>query len=166
VTPEYVDGQSLRMSIEELKEELCEHYPVHCPYFSVEFGDAVLLVPPDIMKRAAADLKAMGFDRLGMVTAVDKADGKIILVYRLTSRTLKAAIFLKTRVPADAAVTETVTDLWPAALWQEREVYDLYGVDFTGHPDLRRILLPEDWVGHPLRKDYEDDRVIKRPDYI
>jgi NADH-quinone oxidoreductase subunit C len=163
---DWVDGESMRMTIEQLKEHLCELYPVHCPYFSVEFGDAVLLVPPDIIKRAATDLKAMGFDRLGMVTAVDKADGKLILVYRLTSRTLHAAIFLKTRVPADDAVTPTVTDLWPAANWQEREVYDLFGIDFTGHPDLRRILLPDDWVGFPLRKDYEDERVVKRPDYI
>lgn len=163
---EWADSESMRMSIEELKEQLCEHYPVHCPYFSVEFGDAVLLVPPDIIKRAAADLRALGFDRLGMVTAVDKADGKIILVYRLTSRTLRAAIFLKTRVPMEEAVVPTVTDLWPAANWQEREIFDLFGVVFEGHPDLRRILLPEDWVGYPLRKDYEDERIIRRPDYI
>ena len=48
-------------------------------------------------------------------------------------------------------------------MWQEREVYDLFGIVFDGHPDLRRILLPEDWVGHPLRKDYDDARMIRRP---
>jgi NADH:ubiquinone oxidoreductase subunit C len=101
-----------------------------------------------------------------MVTAVDSGDGRLVLVYRLTSRVLRAAIFLKTRFPAGDPVTPTVTDLWPAANWQEREVYDMFGIVFEGHPDLRRILLPEDWVGHPLRKDYTDDRMVRRPDYV
>jgi NADH-quinone oxidoreductase subunit C len=156
----------MRMTIEELKEQLCEHYPVHCPHFSVDFGDAVLLVPPDSIKRAAIDLKNLGFDRLGMVTAVDAGDGRLVLVYRLTSRVLRAAIFLKALFPAGDPVTPTVTDLWPAANWQEREVYDMFGIVFEGHPDLRRILLPDDWVGHPLRKDYDDDRMVRRPDYV
>ncbi len=156
----------MRMSIDELKEQLCENYPVHCPHFSVEYGDATLLVPPDAVKRAAVDLKNLGFDRMGMLTAVDKGDDRLILIYRLTSRTLRAAIFLKTRLPEGVTTTPTVTDVWPAAMWQEREVYDLFGIDFEGHPDLRRILLPDDWVGHPLRKDYGDDRMVRRPDYV
>jgi NADH-quinone oxidoreductase subunit C len=166
MTTEHEERPSMRMSIDELKQQLCEHYPVHCPHFSEDFGDAVLLVPPDSIKRAAADLRSLGFDRLGMVTAVDSGDGRLILVYRLTSRALRAAIFLKTRFSANDPVTPTVTDLWPAALWQEREVYDMFGIVFEGHPDMRRILLPEDWVGHPLRKDYHDDRMVRRPDYV
>ena len=157
---------AVRMSIEELKERLCADYPVLCPMFSVEFGDAVLLCPHDHLKRAAADLRNLGFDRLGMVTAVDRSDGYLVVVYRLTSRTLRAAIFLKAKVAYDHPVIDTVSDLWPAAIWQEREVYDLFGITFTGHPDLRWILLPDDWVGHPLRKDYVDDRIVRRPDYI
>ena len=161
-----MDGLVPRMSIAELKERLCENYPVLCPHFSGEFGDGVLLVPHDSLKRAASDLKALGFDRLGMVTAVDRGDGYLGLVYRLTSRSLRAGLFLKAKVPISDPTTPTVTDLWPAADWQEREVFDLFGIVFTGHPDLRRILLPEDWVGHPLRKDYVDERIIRRPDYI
>ncbi|MCL4079027.1 NADH-quinone oxidoreductase subunit C [Coriobacteriia bacterium Es71-Z0120] len=107
----------------------------------------------------------MGFDRLGMVTAVDRGD-EFEVVYRLQSRRLAAGMFLKTAVPYSEPTVPTMCDLWPAANWQEREVYDLFGIIFEGHPDLRRILLPEDWVGHPLRKDYEDERIIRRPDYI
>jgi NADH-quinone oxidoreductase subunit C len=100
-----------------------------------------------------------------MVTAVDRGE-TFEMVYRLTSREMHTGIFLKCHVPRANPVTQSLVDLWPAALWQEREVFDLFGVDFTDHPDLRRILLPEEWKGHPLRKDYEDDRMIRRPDYI
>ena len=117
------------------------------------------------MHAAARDLKALGFDRFGMVTAVDRGD-VFVLVYRLQSRTLTAAIFLKAEVPRSEPVADSLCDLWPAANWQEREVFDLFGIVFEGHPDLRRIVLPDDWEGHPLRKDYEDASMIRRPDYI
>jgi NADH-quinone oxidoreductase subunit C len=61
---------------------------------------------------------------------------------------------VKVRVPNEDAVVPTVTNVWAAANWAEREAYDLYGVHFAGHPDLRRILMPDDWEGHPMRKDY------------
>ncbi len=63
-------------------------------------------------------------------------------------------IALRVRVPRDGGHVQTVSDIWPAADWHEREAYDLVGVTFDGHPDLRRILCPDDWDGHPLRKDY------------
>ena len=153
------------MNIEELREYLCGAYPDLCPLFSIEYGDGVLSVDCGHLFSAASDLKDLGFDRLGMVTAVDRGE-TFEVVYRLTSRSMSAGLFLKCNVPRNAPKTHSLVPLWPAALWQEREVYDLFGIEFEGHPDLRRILLPDDWVGHPLRKDYSDDRVIRRPDYI
>lgn len=153
------------MNINELREHLCAQYPDLCPLFSVEYGDGVLVVESSRLHDAAADLRDLGFDRLGMVTAVDTGD-EFELVYRLQSRAMHAGIFVKTRVGREEPSIASVTDLWPAADWQEREVYDMFGIDFSGHPDLRRILLTDDWVGYPLRKDYEDDRIVRRPDYI
>ncbi|MBF4510004.1 MAG: NADH-quinone oxidoreductase subunit C [Aeromicrobium sp.] len=153
------------MDIKELREHLCATYPDLCPLFSIEFGDGVLSVDRSRFHDAAADLKSLGFDRLGMVTAVDFGD-ELEMVYRLQSREMRAGIFVKTRLPREEAVIETVVDLWDAADWQEREVYDMFGIVFTGHPDLRRILLTDDWVGWPLRKDYDDPTIIRRPDYL
>jgi len=79
---------------------------------------------------------------------------------------LSAAVFMKAKVPRAEPVVASLCEVWPAANWQEREVYDLFGITFEGHPDMRRMLLPEDFVGHPLRRDYEDDNMIRRPDYI
>lgn len=153
------------MNIQELREHLCGEYPDLCPLFSIEFGDGVLAVDADRLHSAADDLKRLGFDRLGMVTAVDRGP-EFELVYRLTSRSMTTGIFLKCRIPREEPRVDSLVDLWPAALWQEREVFDLFGIEFTGHPDMRRILLPETWEGHPLRKDYQDERIIRRPDYI
>lgn len=153
------------MTVEELREHLCNTYPDLCPLFSIEFGDGVLVVECAKLHDAAEDLLVLGFDRLGMMTAVDWGE-EFELVYRLTSRSMQAGVFLKCRVPRTRPVAHSMTDLWPSADWQEREVYDLFGIEFEGHPNLKRILLSDDWVGHPLRKDYEDERVIRRPDYI
>jgi NADH-quinone oxidoreductase subunit C len=150
---------------EQLQARLAELSSKLYPMFSEEFGDTVIGVQRDELLATAFELRDLGFDRLGMVTAIDRQEW-LTLVYRLASRSLSAAVFLKTRVPRDDAHLSSLCEVWPAANWQEREVFDLFGIVFDGHPDLRRILLPEDWVGFPLRKDYEDERLIRRPDYI
>jgi NADH-quinone oxidoreductase subunit C/D len=153
------------VNLEELREHICELHPDLCPLFSIEYGDGTVQVEAGKFHSAAADLKGLGFDLLGMLTAVDEGE-TFTLVYRLQSRSLGAAIFVKTQVPRTEPEIESLCDVWPAANWQEREVFDLFGIHFRGHPDLRRIFLPDEWEGHPLRKDYEDATMIRRPDYI
>ena len=74
--------------------------------------------------------------------------------YHLLSHARKDRVRLKVRLPGDDASLESITSVWPAANFFEREIFDLFGVRFLGHPNLRRLLMPEDWEGHPLRKDY------------
>ncbi len=106
------------------------------------------------------DDPALNMDHLADLTAVDysayagDSGLRFEVVYNLISTVFRHRIRLKVRVPEDNPRIDTVTPIWQTANWHERETYDLMGIIFHGHPDLRRILLPEDWVGHPLRKEY------------
>jgi NADH-quinone oxidoreductase subunit C len=104
---------------------------------------------------AHADLQ---FTLLSDVTAVDylPRDPRFELIYHLAAIELPTPgrLRMKVPVPNDSAHAPTVSDIWPAAGWLEREVWDLFGIAFDNHTDLRRVLMPEDWEGHPLRKDY------------
>lgn len=97
----------------------------------------------------------LAFDFLESIAGVDHGD-KLQLVYHLFSYQHRHAIVLKLEMPYDDVEVPSCAAVWRAADWHEREQYDLFGFAFAGHPDLRRIMLPEDWVGHPLRKAYED----------
>jgi len=91
------------------------------------------------------------------LTGVDWPKRDVIeVVYHLYSYRHRHGIVLKVETPRANPSVPTVEGVWKAANWLEREVYDLLGVQFTGHPDLRRVMLPDDWVGHPLRKDYQE----------
>jgi len=105
--------------------------------------------------RFLRDTPDLDFDCLSNQSGVDyKAKGVIEVVYHLFSFRHRHWIVLKVDVPRDQAVMPTVESVWKAANWQEREIYDLLGVTFDGHSDLRRLLMPEDWLGYPLRKDF------------
>ena len=97
------------------------------------------------------------FDHLASITGVDNGEkeGTMEVVYHLYSIPYNHSLALKVVVGRDQPEVPSLTELWGAANWHERETYDLLGIIFAGHPDLRRILLPGDWEGHPLRKDYE-----------
>jgi NADH-quinone oxidoreductase subunit C len=96
------------------------------------------------------------FNLLSDVTAVDwyPAEPRFEVIYHLFSIRNKERVRLKVRLNSDMTAVDSVTSVWPAANYFEREVFDLFGVRFNGHPYLRRIMMPEDWEGHPLRKDY------------
>ena len=97
----------------------------------------------------------LGYTDEGKPETTDRvAEGQLGVVYNLYSHTHDHKFTLQVRVPRAVAAVPTVSGVWPTASWHEREAWDLVGIDFPGHPDLRRILLEEGWVGHPLRKDY------------
>ena len=105
---------------------------------------------------ALRDTPGFSFGFLSDVTAVDwwPSEPRFEVVYHLASFGERQRLRLKVRLAGDDARVPTVSNIWPAAGWLEREVWDLFGIVFDGHTDLRRLLMPEDWEGHPLRKDY------------
>jgi len=105
---------------------------------------------------ALRDRPELRFTLLAELTAVDyhPREPRFELVYILVSIEHRQRIRLKVRLEGGEARVRTVSAVWPAANWLEREVWDLFGIEFEGHPDLRRLLMPEDWEGFPLRKDY------------
>jgi NADH-quinone oxidoreductase subunit C len=125
-----------------------------------EVKDAWFQVDPYSIEQVAVKLKtdpALHFDYLECVTGIDYPDDKKIhVVYHLYSYVKKHRVVMKALLDRDDPAVPTLSHVWPAANWQERECFDLLGVLFDGHPDLRRILLPDDWEGHPLRKDYAE----------
>ena len=95
------------------------------------------------------------FDYLFCLTCVDWKT-HLTMVHHLSSTRHRHAIVIKVKLNREQPVVDTVCDIWRTAEFHEREVFELFGVQFTGHPDLRKLILPDDWQGYPLRKDYED----------
>jgi NADH-quinone oxidoreductase subunit C len=132
------------------------------------YGDATAVVERAALVDALAFCRAepaLDFDVLMDLTAVDyskypgREDGpRFEVVYHLYSLGHNHRVRVKVRVDEDDPVVPTVVELWPIANWFEREVWDMFGVRFAGHPDLRRLLMYEQFVGHPLRKDYPINR--------
>jgi NADH-quinone oxidoreductase subunit C len=122
-------------------------------------GDwTVIVAAPKLLEVAGhlRDVAGARFDYCSDVTAVDwlaRAGERFDVVYCLYSTSLRARVRIKTRV-ADGDAVPSVAGVWAAANWLEREVFDMFGIRFAGHPDLRRILMPDEWQGHPQRKDY------------
>jgi NADH-quinone oxidoreductase subunit C len=120
-------------------------------------GEASLQVEPAAVRPVLAELRAShGYRALMSVHGVDyyPHEPRLGVHYQLLDMVRVDRIAVKLRVPLDAPSVESVTPDWPTANHQEREVYDMFGVEFDGHPDLRRILMPEDYEGHPQRRDF------------
>jgi NADH:ubiquinone oxidoreductase subunit C len=129
--------------------------------FQWRHGYAELKVPRERLLDAATTLKQEGFDYLSFVTEVDWQD-RFELIYHLFAydyRSQPLGAILRCELPHDVAMPEvaSVTPVWPGAEFMEREAFEMMGIRFLGHPDLRRILLPDDFVGFPMRRDYETD---------
>jgi NADH-quinone oxidoreductase subunit C len=119
-------------------------------------GELTLTIAPEQIRAAAAAVKDAGYNAFEDVTAVDwfPSSPRFQVSYHIVSHAHKERIRLRVMLPAEDPSVETITSIWPGANYYEREVFDLFGIDFDGHPNLRRILMPDDWNGHPLRKDY------------
>jgi NADH-quinone oxidoreductase subunit C len=142
-------------TVRKLKE-----WDPHAVAEAIQFrGELTLVIPREHLIRIAEFLKSddgLRFTFLSDITAVDRfpIEPRFELNYHLLSIERRERLRLKVRAHGKDAVVPSVTSVWPTANWHEREAFDLFGVRFEGHPDLRRILMPDDWEGHPLRKDY------------
>jgi NADH-quinone oxidoreductase subunit C len=152
-----VSPADLRAALVARFPGLSDHRPDDAPWAVVE---------PGRLRDSLAYLRdALSFTTLPFVTGLDHpADRTIELVYRLFSPSARTAVVLRVTVPRDAARVPSVADLFRTAEWHERETAELFGVTFEGHPDPRRLLLPDDLEGFPLRKDFSHPNMIRLPE--
>ena len=126
----------------------------------IEFRDETTIVVPRELLRAAAERcradAKLQFNLLTDATCVDRypVEPRFELNYHLVSISRRNRVRLRVHLNGKDPVVDSLVAVWPGANWLEREIFDLFGIRFTGHPYLRRILLPEDWEGYPLRRDY------------
>jgi NADH-quinone oxidoreductase subunit C len=122
-------------------------------------GETTIVVPRELVRETAAHCRqnpALLFNFLTDATCVDRfpMEPRFEVNYQLVSMSRRDKLRLKVKLSGSDPVTDSLVPVWPGANWLEREIFDLMGIRFTDHPDLRRILLPDDWEGHPLRRDF------------
>jgi NADH-quinone oxidoreductase subunit C len=119
-------------------------------------NELTLTIVPEDIRQAAKTVQLAGYNFLEDVTAVDwyPVEPRFQISYHILSHAMKKRIRLRAFVTSDDPVIDSITPVWPSANFYEREVFDLFGVRFAGHPNMRRIMMPDEWEGHPLRKDY------------
>jgi len=120
--------------------------------------DPFIKIAPNSIRDVALYLRddeRLHFDSLMCLSGMDYTGGKLGVVYHLHSTRWNHKIVLKVDLTVESPHCRSVEEVWKTANWHEREAFDLYGIVFDGHPDLRRILMPDDWEGYPLRKDYQ-----------
>lgn len=149
------------MQFEEIKKLIVQGIPNAIVGEDLESTPKALLIDASKIKDVCTFIHAHEqtyFDSLSCLTGLDNGEeqGTIEVIYSLYSIPHDLHLTLKVVLDRKDPQIDSVTDIWKAADWHEREAYDLLGIQFNNHPDLRRILLPNDWVGHPLRKDYQE----------
>ena len=146
------DATELELTAQELRDH------DETSILGTEFhrGRAVLVVDPAKVKPVLSHLQRKGYTFLASLHGVDyyPEEPRLGVLYEMLDMNRVERISVKARVPTDAAEIDSVVGLFPGAEFPEREVYDMFGVVFRGHPDLRRILMPEDYEGHPQRRDF------------
>ena len=153
-----MDSESLLALIESLHPAVQRRAQADRPAITLPTGELLGVM------RALRDHTELQFDLLLTHTAVDYPDdNRFELIYLLYSTVHGHWLVVTTNVERTQPVVPSVCALWPIAEWQEREAYDLMGVLYDGHPDLRRVFLEDDWVGFPLRKDYRDGYMLELP---
>jgi NADH-quinone oxidoreductase subunit C len=152
-----VDDVTASEKISALVEEFDSATVAERGYASSEATYFMISIPVDDWVAFAEAAKAQGFDAFSDLFAVDHfAEApRYEVVLNLVSMESRERVVISTRVPYDDPTVPTITNVFQGANFYEREAYDLIGIDFPGHPDLTRILMPDEWVGHPLRKDYD-----------
>ena len=150
--------------MDEVLGALCaglrERFPEHVSEPEEAFGEVSVRVAREGIVEVCSALRDRGpFEVLADVSAVDflgvaPPEDRFLIAYHLLSLVRNVRLRLRVFVPEGDERIRTVTGVWETANWQEREIYDLMGVNFEGHSDLRRLLMPEDWIGHPARKDF------------
>jgi NADH-quinone oxidoreductase subunit C len=120
------------------------------------FNELSLTIAGDDIREACKMVQAAGYNFLEDVTCVDwyPNEPRFQVTYHILSHGLKERVRLKVLVASMDAVVDSIVPVWPSADFYEREVFDLFGLRFAGHPNMRRIMMPDEWQGHPLRKDY------------
>jgi len=144
-------------------QRLMAEYPEAVLATHADHGDATALVDAGRIQEILVFLRdddATTFEMLSDLCAVDLLgeEPRFQVVYHLYSLSRNERVRIKVGVAEEVCEVGTISEIWPAANWMEREVWDLYGIRFLGHPDLRRLLLYEEFEGHPLRKDYVKER--------
>ncbi len=147
------------MNANEIHDKINNRFPDGIVEFKPDaVADPYIVVRADLAREICDYLRNdpdLEFDYLMSLSGMDYNDGNLGVVYHLYSMEKRHRIVVKAKVPKDNPELPSVEQVWKSANWHEREAFDLFGIVFHGHPDLRRILLPDDWEGYPLRKDYK-----------
>jgi NADH-quinone oxidoreductase subunit C len=145
----------MNKELEKITKKLESDFDVK---ISNELDQVSILIDSEKALEVATALKTEhSFEMLASLTAVDyfgQAGPRYHVVYQFNSYSRKIRIEVRATLFGDDPIMESLTSIYPNANWLEREIYDMFGIEFSNHPDMRRILMPDDWEGHPLRKDY------------